>query len=118
MFLIGWGNTTWDADASLFPTLRSGNPFANYFSPEFDLLVDEAQVTADNTRRRALYARAQRLVLDDAAVIPLYQQVDLYGVNKRLRFQALSRATGRCLDEPSRPSLRPAPDLREWYSLR
>jgi peptide/nickel transport system substrate-binding protein len=90
MFLIGWGNTTWDADASLFPTLRSGNPFANYFSPEFDGLVDEAQVTADNTRRRALYARAQRLVRDDAAVIPLYQQVDLYGVNKRLRFQALS----------------------------
>jgi peptide/nickel transport system substrate-binding protein len=89
MFLIGWGNTTWDADASLSPTLRSGHPFSNYFSQEFDQLIDEAQTTTDGTRRRALYARAQRLMLDDAAVIPLYQQVDLYGVNRRLRFQAL-----------------------------
>jgi len=88
-FLIGWGNPTWDADASMFPTLRSGNRFANYFNPDFDRLVDEAQVSADSVRRRALYARAQRLVLDDAAMIPLYQQIDLYGVNKRLRFQAL-----------------------------
>ena len=89
MFLIGWSNATWDADASMFPIFRSGNPFANYYSQEFDRLIDEAQVTADSTQRRALYARAQRLVLDDSAVIPLYQQVDLYGVNRRLRFQAL-----------------------------
>ena len=73
----------------MFPTLRSGNRFANYFNPEFDRLIDEAQVTLDRPRRRALYARAQRLVLEDAAVLPLYQQVDLYGVNRRLRFQAL-----------------------------
>jgi peptide/nickel transport system substrate-binding protein len=89
MFLIGWGNATWDADASMSPTLRSGLPFSNYFSQQFDQLIDEAQITTDSARRRALYARAQRLVLDDAAVIPLYQQVDLYGVNRRLRFQAL-----------------------------
>jgi peptide/nickel transport system substrate-binding protein len=57
MFLIGWGNATWDADASLSPTFRSGNPFSNYFSGEFDLVIDEAQVTADNQRRLALYAR-------------------------------------------------------------
>jgi peptide/nickel transport system substrate-binding protein len=89
MFLIGWGNATWDADASMSPTLRSGLPFSNYFSQQFDQLIDEAQITTDSTRRRALYARAQRLVLDDAAVIPLYQQVDLYGVNRRLHFEAL-----------------------------
>jgi peptide/nickel transport system substrate-binding protein len=89
MFLIGWGNPTWDADASMFPTLRSGNPFTNYFNTDFDRLVDEAQVSADSAQRRALYARAQRLVLDDAAMIPLNQQIDLYGVNKRLGFQAL-----------------------------
>jgi len=89
MFLIGWGNPTWDADASMSPTLRSGNPFANYFNPDFDRLIDEAQISANTALRRALYARAQRLVLDDAAMIPLYQQIDVYGVNSRLRFQAL-----------------------------
>jgi peptide/nickel transport system substrate-binding protein len=88
MFLIGWGNPTWDADASLFPTLRSGSPFSNYFNPEFDRLIDEAQISMAAARRRELYARAQRLLLEDAALIPLYQQTDLYGVNRRLRFQA------------------------------
>lgn len=89
MFLIGWGNPTWDADGSLFPLLRSGNPVPNYFNEEFDRLIDEAQVSTDDQRRLALYARAQRLMLDDGAVLPLYQQMDIYGVNKRLRFQAL-----------------------------
>jgi len=30
------------------------------------------------------------MMLDDGAVLPLYQQVDIYGVNKRVNFQALS----------------------------
>jgi peptide/nickel transport system substrate-binding protein len=90
MYLIGWGNTTWDADGTLFPLWRSGNPLANYFSAEFDRLVDEAQTTLDAKRRLLLYAKAQRLMLEDGAVLPLYQQVDLYGVNRRVRFTAQS----------------------------
>jgi peptide/nickel transport system substrate-binding protein len=90
MFFIGWGNTTWDADNTLFPLWRSGNPLANYYRPEYDALIDEAQTSTDPKRRRALYAKALRMLLDDGAVLPLYQQMDLYGVNKRLRFEALS----------------------------
>ncbi len=30
------------------------------------------------------------MLLDDGAVLPLNQQLDLYGVNKRLRFEAPS----------------------------
>ncbi len=90
MYLIGWGNTTWDADGTLSPIWRSGNPFANYHSPDFDGMVDEAQSSVDPKRRHEIYARAQRLMLDDGAVLPLYQQMDLYGVNRRVGFQALS----------------------------
>ena len=90
MYLIGWGNTTWDADGTLGPLWRSGNPLANHYSPDFDGMIDEAQVTVDPKRRLELYARAQRMMLDDGAVLPLYQQMDLYGVNKRVNFQALS----------------------------
>jgi peptide/nickel transport system substrate-binding protein len=90
MYLIGWGNTTWDADGTLFPLWRSGNPLANHYSPDFDTLIDEAQTSVDGKRRLELYARAQRLMLEDGAVLPLYQQMDLYGVNKRVTFQALS----------------------------
>jgi peptide/nickel transport system substrate-binding protein len=71
MFLIGWGNATRDADASVFSTFRSGSRFANYLNDKFDRLIGEAQVTVDLTRRRELYARAQRLMLDGEGVIPL-----------------------------------------------
>ncbi|OGK85095.1 MAG: hypothetical protein A2X52_12960 [Candidatus Rokubacteria bacterium GWC2_70_16] len=90
MYLIGWGNTTWDADGTLTPLFRSGNPLANNHNPDFDGMMDEAQTTVDPKRRQEIYAKAQRLMLDDGAVLPLYQQMDLYGVNKRVGFQALS----------------------------
>jgi peptide/nickel transport system substrate-binding protein len=90
MYLIGWGNTTWDADGTLFPLWRSGNQMSNNFSPDFDGMIDEAQTSVDPKRRLELYAKAQRLMLDDGAVLPLYQQMDLYGVSKRVGFQALS----------------------------
>src|SRR2546425_5030250 len=90
MYLIGWGNTTWDADGTLGPMFRSGNPLANHLSADFDGMLDEAQTTVDPQRRLELYARAQRLMLEDGAVLPLYQQMDLYGVNKRVSFRALS----------------------------
>jgi peptide/nickel transport system substrate-binding protein len=90
MCLVGWGSTTWDADGTLFPLWRSGNPLANYYNVEFDRLIDEAQTSLSERRRQALYARALRVMLDDGALLPLYQQMDLYGVRKRLVFDALS----------------------------
>ena len=90
MYLIGWGNTTWDADGTLGPLWRTGNPLANNYNPDFDGMIDEAQTAVEPKRRLEIYARAQRLMLEEGAVLPLYQQMDLYGVNKRVGFQALS----------------------------
>src|SRR5437870_11933536 len=72
------------------PAVPLGQRAANYYSPDFDGLVDEAQTSVDPKRRLELYAKAQRLMLDDGAVLSLHQQMDLYGVNKRANFQALS----------------------------
>ncbi len=88
--LIGWGNTTWDADGSLVPIFRSGKILANYHNEQFDSLLDEAATTMDPKARQALYTRALQIFLDDAPAIPLYQQMDIYGVSKRVKFQALS----------------------------
>jgi peptide/nickel transport system substrate-binding protein len=90
MSLIGWGNTTWDADGTLVPTFRSGRALANYFNEQYDSLLDEAATTVDPKARQALYTKALQIFMDDAPAIPLYQQMDIYGVAKRVKFQALS----------------------------
>ena len=90
MYLIGWGNTTWDADGTLGPLWRTGNPLGNHHNQDFDGMIDEAQTSVDPKRRLEIYSRALKSMLDEGAVLPLYQQMDLYGVNKRVDFFALS----------------------------
>jgi oligopeptide transport system substrate-binding protein len=47
--------------------------YGRWNSPEFDALVDEARSSTDDARRRELYAQAEQLmVVDEAAVMPLY----------------------------------------------
>jgi peptide/nickel transport system substrate-binding protein len=90
MGLIGWGNTTWDADGTLEAFFRSGKILSNYHNEQFDGLIDEAKTTIDPKARQALYSKALAIWMDDAPAIPLYQQMDLYGVSRKVKFQALS----------------------------
>jgi peptide/nickel transport system substrate-binding protein len=90
MSLFGWANTTWDADGTLTPIFRSGRVFSNYFNEPYDRLLGEAATTVGPKARQALYTKALQILMDDAPAIPLYQQVDIYGVAKRVKFQALS----------------------------
>jgi len=88
--LIGWGNTTWDADGTLTPIFRTGKILSNYHNEQFDSLIDEAATTVDPKARLGLYSKALQIWVNDGAAIPLYQQMDIYGVAKRVKFQALS----------------------------
>ncbi len=90
LYLIGWGNTTWDADRTYYPFLHSGEIFANYANPAMDKLLDEAQVSMDPKHRRDLYIQVARLLLEEVPILPLYQQMDLYGVSRRLQWEVRS----------------------------
>ena len=75
----------WTADyndaSSFLDTLRANasNNDAGYSNPLFDRYMDEAASTADSSIRRGLLANAERSMLNDYPVIPLY-----YLVSKRL----------------------------------
>lgn len=88
MWLIGWGNPTWDADDTYTPMFRSGQVLANYWNPEFNALVDEAQSTMDPKKREQLYFKVAKIWMEDPPAISLYQQIDNYGVNRRLDWDA------------------------------
>jgi len=90
VWLLGWGTPILDAEAVYGPLFRAGRIQSNYFSADLERLMDEAQTTLDEARRRQQYQRINQLLLDDAAAVPLYQQVDLSGVNRRLSWTARS----------------------------
>lgn len=75
----------WTADyndaSNFLDVLRSNssNNDSSYSNPRFDKLLDDAAKTTDPEIRRSLLANAERLMLDDYPIIPLY-----YFVSKRL----------------------------------
>lgn len=88
MYLLGWGNTTFDADGTLYPLLRSGQRFSYYENPKLDKLLDEARSIIDEKKRLADYQEAVKIINEDAAWLFLHQQRDIYGVSKRLDWEA------------------------------
>jgi peptide/nickel transport system substrate-binding protein len=90
VWLIGWGQPTMDAEGIYVPLFRSGSLLSNYHNADLDGLVDEAQRTMDEKKRLELYHRINKLWIEDAAAVPLYQQLDLYGASKRLNWKARS----------------------------
>ena len=88
VWLIGWGTAAYDAETVYVPLFRSGKILANYHNADLDGMVDQAQTVMDPKRRAELYQRITRLWIDDAAAMPLYQQLDLYGATRRVSWKA------------------------------
>jgi peptide/nickel transport system substrate-binding protein len=90
VWLIGWGTPTMDAETIYGPLFKSPGIFVNWHNEEFNRMVDEAQTIMDEKKRLEQYHRINKLWVDEMPAVPLYQQVDLYGVNKRLNWKARS----------------------------
>jgi oligopeptide transport system substrate-binding protein len=77
---LGWTADFNDA-SSFLNVFRNGsaNNYVGYADPSFDSLLDDAASTRDSEHRRTTLEAAERLLLDDYAIIPIY-----YLVSKRL----------------------------------
>jgi len=87
MFSSGWIADYPDPENFLdvlFRTDSGENHFA-YSNPEVDSLLDRAAVEADETTRQALYREAERRILADAPLIPLYHDVEYMLVKPYVR---------------------------------
>ncbi len=90
VWLIGWGTPTVDAETIYGPLFRTGSNLGNYHNADFDGMVDQAQTQMDEKQRLAIYHRINKLWVEEMPAVPLYQQLDLYGANKRLGWKARS----------------------------
>jgi len=98
VWLIGWGHPTMDAEAIYVPLFKTPNIFANWHNEDFNGMVEEAQSQMDDKKRLAQYQRINKLWIEEVPAIPLYQQIDLYGANKRVAWKARSDELIRAYD--------------------
>ncbi|RLB27268.1 MAG: ABC transporter substrate-binding protein [Deltaproteobacteria bacterium] len=80
LYLLGWGNTMYDADGTLVPLFFSRSTYSNYKNPELDKMLLKARYQMNPEKRRQEYKKILRLIKDEAPWIFLYEQVDNYGV--------------------------------------
>lgn len=88
MYLISWGNASFDSSAIAIPVLASFGSLTSYANEDVDALFEEAEDEPDTDRREALYHEAMQLLHDEAPWIFLHQHHNLYGVRERLAWEA------------------------------
>ena len=84
-----WAGSGWQADYAdpqdfidvLFYSKSDVN-HGNYSNPDVDKLILEARTETDNNRRFLLYNQAEQIIVDDAAIFPLWFDTDGYALVK------------------------------------
>ena len=65
--------------------IAGGNNRSQWCNKAFDEIVDEARRTSDKAKRVALYAKAQKIVYDEVAMIPTVYPRYFTAVNKKVK---------------------------------
>jgi len=86
LFRLGWDADYPDPDNLLYFNFDSaektrGN-LTGYDNTGFDALLQQARSEQDPDRRLEIYHKAEQMLLADAPIIPLFQQVALFGLRK------------------------------------
>jgi oligopeptide transport system substrate-binding protein len=94
-YRFAWGADYPTPDNYLFPLLDTasinkdsagkvtGDNRSRYSNKKFDGLVAQARATADQTGRNALYKQAEKVALDDLALLPLWNRTQLRLANTK-----------------------------------
>ncbi len=89
-YMLGWTPNTYDALNSLYNLAgtRSGTRGifndGGYSNPKFDTLLDQIAVETDHAKRDAEIIDASKMLHDEAAFLPLHQQVVVWATRKNV----------------------------------
>jgi peptide/nickel transport system substrate-binding protein len=88
--LLGWGaGGLMDADLALTPffTKISSRPYSvNFTDPKAEEMIIAARTEMNSEKRASLYKEANRILHEQAAWLFLYNQADVYGVSKSVKW--------------------------------
>jgi peptide/nickel transport system substrate-binding protein len=79
------GRTAADADTFYDQYFHTGvTKRTAYSNPQFDKLIEEQQQTGDHKKRVGILQQAGRLLMEDAAFVPLYTLYEIYGLARNV----------------------------------
>jgi len=90
-FLVGWGSNpegshplrnlsaTWSRERGWGASNRG-----RYSNPELDAMIEKALVELDDEKREKILQDAQRLAMEDVAIIPLHWQTNIWAMRRGL----------------------------------
>lgn len=86
IYVLGWTAVTGDADYGLYACYHSkqygkGGNRSFYSNAEVDKYLDLGKTTIDPTERKEIYGKAQKIIMDEFPVLPLFFKLDNAGVN-------------------------------------
>jgi peptide/nickel transport system substrate-binding protein len=88
---VNWGTGgragSVDPSQSLYVYFSKEGGFSVYTHPEAEPIIDEAKMTADDTKRGELIKKAVRIVHEDVASIPVFNNVIVYAMKKNVDFR-------------------------------
>jgi peptide/nickel transport system substrate-binding protein len=89
MFEWSWGYySVFDADAILYDVMKCNEAYSYYCNKELDDLIQAGRSTLDPKKRTEIYAKAQRLIFDDAAYIYKWGLRGVWGISNRVDYEA------------------------------
>ena len=89
MFNWSWGYySIFDADAVLFDVFACGQTWSYYCNKELDDLILAGRSTLDQKKRAEIYAKAQRLLFEDAGYVFKWGLRGVWGISNRVNYEA------------------------------
>ncbi len=98
-YMLGWTPNTYDAWNSLFNLAGSRNGVrgvfndGGYSNAKFDTLLDQIAVETDKAKRQDMIVQASRILHDEAAFLPLHQQVVVWAAKNSVDLVQLADDT-------------------------
>ena len=89
--ILLWNWLAFDGDYILWGNVYSKSPWFDYpgHTPQVDQWIDAERATTDQKERAQIFQKLQANMKLEAPYLPLYQQNVLFGVNKRLIWDAI-----------------------------
>jgi peptide/nickel transport system substrate-binding protein len=85
MYILGWG-PAFEAQSTVQNLFMKDAPYSGFYDKNVEKVINAAIPIFDQAKRKEAFKNIQNLLVEEAAWVPLWQQADIYAVNKGLKF--------------------------------